>query len=97
MAGGLLPGDDDFDPGRIDKELERLRGNRPGASDDELLWWAQYQCAYENIQDLQAELLHPNTSDERVREISGKLPALRKQLSDLEAAGPPQGSPPRDD
>ena len=96
MAGGILPGDDDFDPEKIDRDLERLRNPRPAPSDEELKWWARYQVRCEQVQELQAESLHPNTTASRQAEIASLLPTLRQQLADLEAEGPPESRRSRD-
>jgi hypothetical protein len=94
MVDGLLPGDDPsdaLDPEKVGKDLERLRGPRkPPPSDEELKWWALYSSASEKIQELQAQLLHPSTTDEQVVEINEQLRLSRKRLSDLEASRPPE-------
>jgi hypothetical protein len=75
-----LGGDEDFDPDRISRELERLRNPTRLPSDRELLLSVRIQALMEVQSNLQHDaLLHP----EREADISERLQALNTELARL--------------
>jgi hypothetical protein len=74
-----LPGDEGFDPERIDEEPERPQADPEPPSDDELLRSAKLQVEMESLR-LRAKL--PMTHEQEAR-IDERLQALDKELWDF--------------
>jgi|SRR5580700_1288899 hypothetical protein len=82
MVRGILPGDDDFDPERIEKGLEQLRNPSKPPSDRAILRAVRIASTMEKQSDLQHSLLLPMTPEQE-QDTLVKLEALSTKLSRL--------------
>jgi hypothetical protein len=86
MVGGMLPGDDGFDPERIERDLERLRRPREQVSDESLKRWILIDSLLREQTNLRLRRQLPGMTAEQEADITKQLVAVGSRLERLLAA-----------